>query len=89
MNGMYSKKLISKIAIFTLTVFSAAILSACSMNVNINDNADNKEERIVPSEERQQITKDFIGLMEADPELKDLMEESIHIASINNPDIKI
>ena len=37
---------------------------------------------------RQQITKDFIGLMEADPELEALMKESIYIASLNNPDRK-
>ena len=38
--------------------------------------------------ERKQITKDFISLLEDDPELEVLMEESIHLAAINNPDRK-
>ncbi len=40
------------------------------------------------SETSQQITKDFIKLIEADPELKALMEESIAIAAVHNPDKK-
>lgn len=38
--------------------------------------------------ERAQITKDFIALMEADPALEKLVEKSISLASVNNPDPK-
>ena len=38
--------------------------------------------------ERKQITKDFISLLEDDPELETLMEKSIYLAAINNPDRK-
>ena len=38
--------------------------------------------------ERKQITKDFISLLEEDPELEALMEKSIYLAAINNPDKK-
>ena len=41
-----------------------------------------------PKGERQQITKDFIALLEADPELERLMEKSIALAALNNPDKK-
>lgn len=40
------------------------------------------------SAEREQITKDFMNMIEEDPELKDLMEESINLAAMNNPDQK-
>ncbi len=40
------------------------------------------------SGKRQQITIDFIKMMDEDPELKQLMEESISLAAINNPDKK-
>ena len=74
--------------IFALLLFSAISLSACDLVVRINDNTDKQDQRIVQFEERQQITKDFIELMEKDPELKELMKESIRIASVNNPDKK-
>ncbi len=38
--------------------------------------------------EREQITKDFMNMIEEDPELKHLMEESIDLAALNNPDKK-
>ena len=38
--------------------------------------------------ERKQITEDFISLIEADPELEALMEKSINLAALNNPDKK-
>ena len=60
--GKHFRKSIALIV--SAVMLSAAFLSACSINVNINGNTDKKEERIVPSGERQQITKDFIGLME-------------------------
>ena len=40
------------------------------------------------SRERAQITLDFISLMNDDPELLTLVEKSIHLASVNNPDKK-
>ena len=40
------------------------------------------------SAEREQITKDFINMIEEVPELKHLMEESIDLAAMNNPDQK-
>ena len=38
--------------------------------------------------ERAQITKDFMKLMQDDAKLKNLMEKSIHLAAVNNPDRK-
>ena len=52
--------------IFTLLLFSAVSLAACDLVVSINGNTDKQDERIVQFEERQQITKDFIKLMEED-----------------------
>ena len=40
------------------------------------------------SGERHQITMDFIKMMDEDQELKSLMEESISMAAVNNPDKK-
>ena len=36
---------------------------------------------------RQQITEDFISMMEEYPELMDLVERSISLAAVNNPDL--
>ncbi len=77
-------------------------LNACgtiNVNVTIPDNPENQAEESATgfsaenveyhiSETSQQITKDFIKLIEADPELKSLMEESISIAAVHNPDKK-
>ena len=41
-----------------------------------------------PAAERQQITKEFMSLLEADPDLKVLVEKSIDQAAVNNPDPK-
>ncbi len=38
--------------------------------------------------QRQRITKDFIALLEEDPDLEGLVKKSIHLASVNNPDRK-
>ncbi len=40
------------------------------------------------SGERHQITIDFIKMMDEDQELERLMEESISMAAVNNPDKK-
>ena len=37
---------------------------------------------------RAQITKDFMSLLEDDPELMELVEKSISLAAVNNPDKK-
>ena len=88
MNDMRSGKTERRITVIALLMFSAICISACSLGVKIDDNADKQEKIIVRSDERQQITKDLIGLLEAEPELKELMQESIRIASVNNPDKK-
>ena len=41
------------------------------------------EEKTGTDHERAQITKDFISLLDEDPELKDLVEESIELAAVN------
>ena len=87
MNKIRSRKT-ERITIFALILFSAFCISACSLGVNINDTEeiqDIKTEKVV---ERQKITNDLIVLLDADPELKKMMQESIDIASVNNPDKK-
>ena len=55
-------------------------LPGCGQNTTLpTDKADN---------ERQQITKDFIELVEADAELEQLVRKSISLAAVNNPDKK-
>ena len=64
-------------AVFLACVF--LLLCSCTNTTVKNDT----------NKERAQITKDFISLMDNDPELMKLVEKSIHLAYVNNPDKKL
>ena len=46
------------------------------------------EQETVVTDGRMQITEDFISLLAEDPELEALVEKSIRLAAVNNPDPK-
>ena len=74
------------VALLLLVVFS---LNSCGLLHESSNNAASLSDKVDNSSaSRQQITKDFIELLETDPELKRLMEESISLAAVNNPDKK-
>jgi phosphatidylserine decarboxylase precursor len=71
------KKNYRHLVIVIVLLFSSFLLTACGAT-------DVKH----TSGERHQITIDFIKMMDEDPQLRHLMEESISLAAVNNPDKK-
>lgn len=69
------------VACILAAVLAAVMLTGCSAEAIYN---------AVPKKEQKTVhaktTTEFISMLDEDPELKSLMEESIRLASVNNPD---
>ena len=68
---------LEKKLLICISVIVSTLICACAKPVTVTSNA-----------EHEKITKDFIAIMEENPEVKALVEESIAIAGVINPDRK-
>lgn len=71
------RKLLSILTVLALIVG----LAACSGGKQASEAPEARDDT-----ERAEITLEFMAMLDADPELKGLMEESIRLAAIQNPD---
>ena len=67
-----------------LVLLSGLLLSGCDYRAMMPAQTVPVQANAV--KEREQITEEFIGMLEEDPELKRLVEKSIHLAVVNNRD---
>lgn len=74
------RKFLGFVIVFLL---SGMMMTGCGLH----NTAETTKDSYITAE-REQITKDFMKMIEEDPELKRLMEKSIHLAALNNPDQK-
>ena len=77
-------KMIIRIKLSCLVLLFGLLLAGCNYRDMMP--AQTGSVRETPVKEREQITKEFIGMLEADPELKRLVEKSIHLGVVNNRD---
>ena len=83
---MPKKRLTSLIIlILSLSFLSSTPLNSASKT---NKQAKTSRSRQTAYVQRAEITKNFISLVESDKELKDLVEKSIRLAALTNPDKK-
>ena len=64
------------------------LLAGCNFQITIHDAPVSVSSDEAIEREHEQITKDFINMLEEDPELKALMEKSIRQAAVTNRDRK-
>lgn len=64
------------------------LLAGCNYQITIHDAPVSVSSDEAIEREHEQITKDFINMLEEDPELKALMEKSIRQAAVTNRDRK-
>lgn len=64
------------------------LLAGCNYQITIHNAPVSVSSDEAIEREHEQITKDFINMLEEDPELKALMEKSIRQAAVTNRDRK-
>lgn len=64
------------------------VKSGCNYQITIHNAPVSVSSDEAIEREHEQITKDFINMLEEDPELKALMEKSIRQAAVTNRDRK-